>query len=187
MVCYIENLSLTRYCKHQPKFSQVLFHKQDLSLKGFSKYPTMSQLDLKGFSVYQSKTQLYFRCPQRESSISQRYLISQCKKKGMIYLSSKLKSVTRGRPIQYPELVSFVEKLVNIHWNEGNPLSKDGLYNSIISRYMHQKCKFSKTILHSTNYPNSLQKFVHRTLNHLNFATRKKSISQKIPLDWMEK
>ena len=63
-------------------------------------------------------------------------------------------------------------------------MSKQTLYRNILDTYLDSNCQFSTNVLHCKNYPNSLHKYTSRVLKQLGYVDRKKTISQKIPVNW---
>ena len=113
-------------------------------------------------------------------------LAASAKRHGKPYITQTRKSFTLGRPQKYNNVIMFVKELVQSRWNYGNPLSKTSLYASITRTYSNADCEFNTCVLKSKNYPNSLHKFVQRTLMAINFTTRKSSIAQKVLDNWKE-
>ena len=66
----------------------------------------------------------------------------------------------------------------------GIPLSKQTLHRNILDTYLNSNCQFSINVLQCKNYPNSSHKYAGRVLKQLSYVDRKKTISQKMPINW---
>ena len=81
-------------------------------------------------------------------------------------------------------LYLFHYYLIQYLLSSGVSLNKAMLYSKIKEKYYNSQCIFSEHMLHGTSYPNALHVFVKRSIDKLGFADKKKSIAQKIPLNW---
>ena len=144
--------------------------------KGTASYPNISQMKLQAFENKVKYEQQYVVFLKNEMSHK---FLPVAKKKGTSYITQKQKSFAVGRPVKYALVTSFVRKLVQLRWESGNSLSKALLYESIIGKYSSLQCDFNSNVLKSKNYPNSMHKFVERTLKAINFITRKSSLLKK--------
>ena len=63
-------------------------------------------------------------------------------------------------------------------------MPKPALCRLILDNYLNNNCHFSANVLQCANYPNSLHKYVGRVLKQIGYVDRKKTISQKIPMNW---
>ena len=86
------------------------------------------------------------------------------------------------------EKVSFLfinyKHLTYLTFIIGIPLSKQTLYRNILDTYLDNNCQFLINVLQCKNYLNSLHKYAGRVLKQLSYIDRKKTISQKIPVNW---
>ena len=145
----------------------------------------MTQLSLKGFENKVTYEQQYFTFSKHKSQAASK-ICAKAKREGTTYITRKRKSFAPGRPKKYEDIILFVKDLVEMRWNNGNPLSKTTLYECIVGKYCNIDCAFNDNILKSRNYPNSLHKFAERTLKSISFTTRRSSIAQKVPDNWKE-
>ena len=148
------------------------------------KYPTMSEIKLKSYEAKLLHPQQYLVYSKHNPSQSPQLLLSKSKVNGHQYISSKRKSCTTGRPSSYDDVNEVIHEILVNRWNEGNPLTKEGLYTWIKQKYSNVECRFTNNVLRADTYPNSLHVYIHIILIKLNFSARKCSISQKIPQDW---
>jgi hypothetical protein len=107
------------------------------------------------------------------------------------YLASSTKTVGSGRKVKYAEQETFVVEMIVLKWETGDPLSKQALYNLLISKFGHEnesdQTEWEKKMqIHSGNITPNLSQWLSRVLARHRFSVRKESISQTVPLNWLQ-
>ncbi|KAF4145808.1 hypothetical protein GN958_ATG04992 [Phytophthora infestans] len=101
------------------------------------------------------------------------------------FFSVKRKSFGSVRPVKYKDAVDFVESTVATRWDDVNPVSRKELYRILVRHFDPTSVfSFAAQVMRGKNFPNSMHKFVERTLDRIGFTERKASISQKVPANW---
>ena len=66
----------------------------------------------------------------------------------------------------------------------GVPLTKQALCSDTLDEHLDSKSEFPTNVLQSKNYPNTFHKCTSRVLKQLGYVDRKKTTSQKTPVNW---
>ena len=66
----------------------------------------------------------------------------------------------------------------------GVPLSKQTLCSNMLDEHLDSNSPFSTNVLQSKNYPNTFYKHTSRVLKQRGYLDRKKTTSQKTPVNW---
>jgi hypothetical protein len=109
----------------------------------------------------------------------------------VVYLRKNTKSSGSGRKVKYQEQKDFIIQNVIERWETGNPLSKSGTYDMLISRFGHepqdQRTEWElKMDIHSGNISAPFSQWLKRVLERHRFSIRKESISQTVPTNWLQ-
>ncbi len=98
-----------------------------------------------------------------------------------------MKTVGSGRKIKYQEQESFIIREVTSAWEQGNPLSKGRCYDILISNFGNDDCEWVKKMdLMSGFITPALSQWLSRTLQRHGYTIRKESISQTVPINWLQ-
>ena len=93
--------------------------------------------------------------------------------------------------MKYPEQESFIIKKVIEMWETGNPLSKSSAYNILIAEFGHENEADqteweTKMKIHSGSITSGFSQWMSRVLGRHRFSIRKESISQTVPVNWLQ-
>ena len=107
------------------------------------------------------------------------------------YLLQTTKTVGSGRKVKYLEQEEFIIKNVVSRWETGKPLSKSAAYDLLISEFGHEnetdRTEWeTKMKIHSGNITPDFSQWLSRVLERHRFSIRKESISQTVPVDWLQ-
>lgn len=113
------------------------------------------------------------------------------KQSDVTYLLKTTKSVGSGRKVKYDEEEKFIIESVVMGWETGNPLSKGCAYNVLIAKFGHsaedEQTEWEKVMdIHSGRITPNLSQWLNRVLKRHHFSVRKESISQTVPVNWIE-
>lgn len=113
------------------------------------------------------------------------------KSDNITYLLQTTKTVGSGRKVKYTQQEEFLISTVVMKWETGNPLSKSAAYDLLISTFGHEqeaeRTEWEvKMKIHSGHISPSLSQWVARVLERHRFSIRKESISQTVPVNWLQ-
>lgn len=141
----------------------------------------------------QSSDKLYVSAASAASGNTTRQMASKkaSKSKNTIYIRKKTKSIGSGRKVKYQEEELYIVSQVVIGWETGNPLSKSVAYDTIISKFGHEDenewTEFERVMkINSGNISPGFSQWLSRVLLRHHFSIRKESISQTVPLNWLQ-
>lgn len=111
--------------------------------------------------------------------------------KTVVYMRKDSKTAGSGRKVKYQEQEEFIIAHVVEQWETGNPISKSSAYNILISKFGHEsendRTEWElKMGIHSGNITPALSQWLTRVLKRHQFSVRKESISQTVPINWLQ-
>lgn len=113
------------------------------------------------------------------------------KSDNITYILQTTKTVGSGRKVKYPEQEKFLITNVVQRWETGNPLSRAAAYDLLISEFGHEletdRTKWEmKMMIHSGTIAPAFSQWLFRVLERHRFSIRKESISQTVPVSWLQ-
>ena len=111
--------------------------------------------------------------------------------KDVIYLCQSTKTAGSGRNIKYHQEEEFIIEQVVVRWETGNPLCKSSAYDLLLHKFGHENIDErteweKKMAIHEGIISPALSQWLARVLKRHRFSNRKESISQTVPLNWLQ-
>ena len=109
----------------------------------------------------------------------------------MTYILQTTKTVGSGRKVKYPDQEECLIANVVLRWETGNPLSEAAAYDLLISEFVHEneteRTEWETHMkIHSGNMTPGFSQWLSRVLERLQFLIPKESISQTVPVNWLQ-
>jgi hypothetical protein len=127
------------------------------------------------------------RFSRQSSKESNVYLRSD----NVTYILKTTKTAGSGRKVEYAKQEEFIIQAVVTGWETGNPMSKASTYDLLISQFGHQRETDrteweNKMSIHSGCITPGFSQWLTRVLKRHRFYVRQESISQRVPVDWLQ-
>lgn len=104
-----------------------------------------------------------------------------------MYLSTKtIRQPGGGRQKKWPEIERYIVDQAKESWEMGALLTKEQLVYRVQQHITATK-NTTAIAMYVKGKPNTLQKFISRTLEKNDWSVRKITISQSVPVDWRSK
>jgi hypothetical protein len=105
----------------------------------------------------------------------------------VVYVAASVKALGTGRKTKYDPEEKFIIDQIIFGWETGNPLSKAAAYELLISEFGGSGSIWAVNMKADSGFISApLSQWLKRVLERNDFSVRKESISQTVPLDWVQ-
>lgn len=177
-ICFVRELTIQDVISSIPSRHQATYSNRYRASIGTPFEMKISTVSLKSYEAKASKSKIFEVHNNNKGKSHQ-------KSDDNVYITTLAKRISNSDKVsKYHYVKTYILDKVTSSWKEGIPLTKLTLYRLILDKFLESNCQFSMNVLQCKNYPNSLHKYVGRVLKQIGYADRKKTISQKIPMNW---
>ena len=124
--------------------------------------------------------------PYTGMSAAKKGLLVRAQSNVYVILGGKGQKAAREYQPGYPAQHEFVRVSVQDRWNSGDPISRLELTDLLVQKFSSGPWYDKHVDPACKSHASNLSGWITRTLKALNFADRKRTVSQKVPGDWFD-